>query len=724
MMITTAALPTERVHNQVASHRANPSYRIARALLVPLGPQAETVAQTVLALSQRWLDTPPPLQILSATALLAHGVDSIEAQRTLYAAADGLADQALFATLRRAGYSLKDEDELAIWLLLDTPSPDSSPVGDLPAPAEAIALYHAVATAIRQRLHMQAVGHAMLLAEPAAQDLLSPWVTALRQAELQAVYTAGPINCRHLRLSVEAWSERAATALMTLLWSTFPSHGHGDEPTLLYAIGAAHWIAPRAAIKQCLATQTASAFVQQCLAHTASHRAEQPPLADPEQLFHVLSRTVPQPLSLRLPRRPSWPTLNGLATHLTTMADQHTMRRGLAQHQSRQRWLANQLDAWRDWFGQLTDGQLVLKPGESSLLQERQTLCTWQQALLRTAALVDQQLEQLGEQLLAAERRVQRTRQQLEALCAELPPPALSPLGLALLQPWRWLSWLWTYGALLPPAQQRLCDALGERARLTWLEANWHAVRQLYLAMLQDLQHAIGQRDRLIAQLQTCAQILSEQQRTNAEAAAPWSPAGLTRLWRQLCPADLDERFAVFCRDQPLDTWTQLEPAALATALTQVVAPAFAFVDQWSALECLILAFQLESTASGNPDDSGLKGLNHRPVPATADLDTTHQFLTWLDDHFDQAAPLWPSQPEVATQDGSDWLLVADYDLPYRLQSLMTRASNPLTTWAAHKHTLSWAQSPTVGIAFLRIQPLVFEHQDSDIPSREHALER
>jgi uncharacterized protein YbdZ (MbtH family) len=732
-MITAATLPTEQGQTQLvplttasgaaAPRRASSPYRIARVLLVPIGPQAEAVAQTVLSLSRCWLAAPPPLQILPVAELLARGVDSSEAQRAFYTAADGLADQALFAELRRAGYSLKDEDELAIWLILDADTTsDSSCAGHPPAPAAAIGLYHALSAAVWQRLHLQAVGHALLLVEP-AQDALSPWTMALRQAEIQSIYTAGPINRRHLRLSAEEWCQRAATALVALLWGTFPSHGSASEPALLYAIGAAQWIAPQRAIKQSLAAQTAAAFIHQWIAQSVDNAPplrEQLPLAAPEQHVHDLSRTVPRPAALRLPGRPSWSTLRDLAAQVSAAADQHAIRQGLAQRHARQRWLERQVDAWQSWLGQLLSSQLAFGPGQLGVVQEQQMLRMWQQTLQHEAAQTDQQLEQIGAQMAAAERRVQRTRQQLEELCASLPAPTLSTVGPALLQPWRWGAWLWRFQILLPAAQQQLCEALDERAHLTWVEANWHTVRQFYLAMLQDLQLALGQRERLLVQLQACARVLTEQQCTHAEAAAPWSPLGLTRLWHGLAPVDLDGRLAAFCRDQPPERWTQLEPAALATALVQVAAQEFTLVDHWSALECLTLAVQLGSTDSVEPIDTGL---DHKQAPG-GNLDTTHQLLAWFDDHFDQAAPLWPSQPEAATQEGVDWLLVADQDLPHRLQSLMTKASNPLTAWAARKHTLAWAQSPAIGITFLRVQPLGIENQSSDILPHETSMER
>jgi hypothetical protein len=354
--------------------------------------------------------------------------------------------------------------------------------------------------------------------------------------------------------------------------------------------------------------------------------------ADQAALFHQLPvlRMPAQPLT-----RPNWRAVAGLPAKLAAAGEQTRAAYEVQSQAARLAWLDGAQVAWEDTLAQLETVSLAAQGWPrlgmhlAALQMLRSQLLDFAQAAGEGLELASRRFEQATEALSGARRR-------LEAVCSSLPACSWTGAVAALMQPWQWPRWVYSYWQHLPPAVQQFSRAQEDKIRRQTEEAAWHTLRQHYLAAAQQAQ---AQTKRLLEVQRGlhAAQELAMQLSAQKAAALPdpWTHAGLAWLLDRLLPTPT----AVAANDVVTALLQHsAEPETVAEVLHERIGAMLADVRTWSALDCLCAAL-----AAGAADSRA---------------GAIRLVSTWLQQQSHVACPLWPSQELAENTAGEEWWLM------------------------------------------------------------------
>lgn len=616
-MINSTVVQRLKPDSQANTPR-QPVRRIPRAILMPVGEEAQSLAERVCDISRAWLNGDPPL------VMLANPGGDTETATEASTALDRLSSQEMAADLARRGFVVARTNEIHLWLLVHVgQAEDGSHRPQILA--QAIAELEELAW---QRLRVHTVPHALLLAEPAHQDHLLMWAETLAEACADRIFVAGPVTHDHVRLTQTTWLARSAVGLAALLWSAAPSHSHltrtlrpGQQ---IQALGAAAWPSPVSNLNAYLAQAFARRVLDRLGRGPVSSTGDTSPHptaglmeanSSPEREVQSLAQAVP-PAGGGLRwgnRRPGLMALASLPDDLRRAAERREKQMQLDLRRTRQSWLAERLAHWQGILAQRRQESLAPNQAWPDLAGYEATLHAQRSQALQAGEAVESQLERWGDQVAQAENRVDAAAQALQEVCDLFPTPDLRGAIATLTRPWRIFGWAWAYLVWLPKRAQQMLDAQAQRAQLQWQDANWHVIRQFYLAQAQDLQLELAEVEKVRAVMEATTQALTSDEMVQTQDLAPWTSATLEDLGDRLFADDALCAWG-FLETLPLSRWPTFAGETLAAKLVAWAAPWLAAVDGWTAADCLAAAL----------DDSALE-----------------QFVSSL---AEEASPLWPDQ--------------------------------------------------------------------------------
>lgn len=642
-------------------------YLLPRVLLITAGECAAALAAQVDALSCEWLRAPPPLRRLDGGRL----------PDTLTAICDELAADQLAVTLRNAGYELATSDAIRVWLLIDTQH--ATPPGA--ADNASADLLNMVTETIWRRLRLPVQHHALLLAEP--DDDVAAWLYALRTPIVNQVWLVGPVNHDHLRLDEEGWRGQAATALATVLWGALPRQQQEQTEWQLQIVGADAWPSPRHLLHRWLAAQSVRAALAGLRSATLVDKAS--PIAQPatlaQQIQALSACQPPASALLRWPeRRPAWRNLPQFATHVVAGVRHQAGRRAPVAHQAREQWLSEQRAGWEAQLARLVAARLNMdtaSPGLTLLGDELERL---RDVLEDQSATASQRLADTVQQLERSQERWEASRDCLAALCADFPTPSLTGWLVALRQPWRWPGWFWRYQFELPRTVQALLEAAASLDHSQAHEADWRALHELQLNMLQHLQEQVNRVTVLIHHLdQIDAALARQQEQLAAQLLPPWNEERLNRLASQVAPSMPVRLHELLSEPEPLGAVLKTGADDLAHWWQEQVTEQLAQRWPWSPLDCLRLALTDPGAAQPLPDDM--------------------VWCDWLTNWIQHVRPLWP-RPELPPNTHTcQWLLTPGSQPDNTSAAAQSYAL--LRDWAEPQPQLNLAPHPMEGLLAL-----------------------
>lgn len=583
-----------------------PSRLVNRALLLPVGAGAEKLAARVCDLSQEWLQGDAPAAVVEPD-LTAEEVALV---------LDQLAGQGLVQSLRERGMDLARRNEMELWALIDL-------TGDAPgvAPEQVYENVQALVEMAWKRLRIQVAVYGLLLAAPAGQTALKPWTDALAPLWENRLSLVGPVNRSHLCLDESAWQERAATGLAALLWSKAPSHshlgqGHTQKPTPI-ALGATVWIAPRNRLNEWLSLHFVQGAVRRLLLEEpgAGEERAQSRASTAEQMQGLVKKLSGPPAPRRWgDRRPGLTALVELPETLVGEAERAQKEHVMKAQQGRRRWLQEQMEAWAGSLQEDRRAYLAPTEGWPQLAEYRRWLEARHRKMMAQLPLVESELEGWGERIEQAERATRQAQTELTELCAYFPTPDLRGGLTVLTRPWRLVSWLWAYLHWLPQRAQQLLDGLTRQAEARWQEANWHSLRQFYLAQAQEFRLALDEAEQLGRRLEEMdGRTASRLEGLPMTELHPWTPAGLENLYSRLL-ADGGACTLAFLSEHPLTEWLEEGTERVESALLAWPTAWLQPLERWTGSDHLVEA-----------------------LPGSA-------LAGWLHEEGQLALPLWPDQ--------------------------------------------------------------------------------
>lgn len=652
-----------------------PSRAVKRVLLLPVGEAAIPVACRIPGLMQAWLHVEPPVALLSA-------LGPSPAEDEWADALDALFSQEMVDTLAEAGLKCERPNELLLWLLVSL-GPEQGT--DLEPEAVQAAVEHLADMAWR-RLRVHVTPWVLFLAEPAVQEQLIAWCASTAQVWGPRIYVAGPVTHAHLRLPDEDWCERAATAAAALVLSDppGPSGLRSPEPRgeTAQAVGASVWVAPLAALR----TYLAEAFARRVVGRLQAP-AGQAPVQDrlAPQLRGVEKEMTALLAGTSAPAAgPSWGARRPGLTALAHLPD--NLRREAAQWQeqsqasfrkAKRAWLAVRLEEWQQALERARQEMLAPEQAWPCLQEYKAILQKRRQEALRCEQEVEARLVEWGERLEQANHQVERATRRLQEVCQLFPTADLSGVLHALTHPWQVTRWAWAYFVWLPQAGQQLLDALARQSRIQWHEATWHVLRQLYLAMAQDMQLELASLEEIENALAQVVQELHAPHRVQVEDLTPWTPPGLEALAQRFLADDAACAWA-FLADAPLPAWPQKTPEALADGLIQAAMPRLASLQGWTAVDCIVEALPGETLAP------------------------------WLAQLAHLAEPLWPDEELRAERQDQNLLLLpsadpesADPEQNARRQHFLGSAAQPYNQALVQADVVGWLRFAPVDVVVM-----------------------
>lgn len=211
----------------------------------------------------------------------------------------------------------------------------------------------------------------------------------------------------------------------------------------------------------------------------------------------------------------------------------------------------------------------------------------------------------------------------------------------------------WTLAVTLPRRLHGLAQAVAACEAAVYQEANLHLVRQLGLAILQDIQvqraWLPAVRGYLRAAITQAEAQVAEQVAT---LPAPWTPLLVATLWQELTARAGGNQAGRAALDRWLqptaaEEWVALGPDGVVAALTAAFGESSAVIEGWSAADWLTAMFPQGSDKSAAAHQRGRNGAAPKD---TAQTQADAALWAWLDELAAAAQPAWP-----ATNTGVGW---------------------------------------------------------------------
>ncbi|MFN8443279.1 MAG: hypothetical protein U0175_21060 [Caldilineaceae bacterium] len=603
------------------------AFAIRRSLLVTFGDEALDVANQTVQISRQWLQVDPlPMQI-------ADGASDSSCEAILKGC-NGLADARLAQQWQGRGYTIKQRNEMDLWIILQLSSQQNehTTVSHLNGD-ELAAWIEESSRQVHAALKVQLTVNLFLLCEPQAQPLALPWANKLRNLCEERIYLCGPVNQQHLR--VENWLHDSARTLAGLLWSERSApgakHWHELESCWVTVAGADGWRAPNLELQKWLAVEWCERQLVLLEGNARVERAAPPTwllsleTLERDLLTHVTP--VPHPQD-RSGQRPRWEQLATYPSQLLNGIQRLFMGRTIQQRAARNQWLAKQLARCEPYSSTTSLNHGIRNaPSVNALRQEIATLST---ALTQLCDEVDRRLSAVEADLKEQEESCRQAQTKLQAMCDQFPSLTIPGILSALVMPWRWWRWALLYAFELPEQIQQLRNAELAKAEIVWEQENTLTIRQFVLALLQDAQCQEQWLTHVEQRISALKQRIAEQKsQIGQPALLPWSSERLQWLANEVSAT-------VASWSQP---WLTLPNLVNSEANPLYEA-------------CWQRALSYNEAVLHSSATSLLEG-------ALPDLQQRQQ---WLQQLWENATPLWPSDELLPNEDPIDWLLLTEAD--------------------------------------------------------------
>lgn len=671
---------------------------LRRALLTSVGEVAHAVCRRTLALASEWLGVTPPIAHWAIGAPEAVG-DRAEIEDAAPAAAlDAISLRKVADELHRAGYELQNTEELTAWIVVGDEH------GALPDPVGFQALADTLRRLAWNRIRAQTVIKLMAMVEPVDADALVIWQ---RQIAKYApfIYFSSPINLRHMRLDAHDHAEQTAVALTAFLYGGFPGYAQPGSQEQL-AIGAAAWTAPVTTVQRGLALHSAIHLVasvrSQLKQRTPDAKLQNEPDRTPTRIASLdqcdVDLAAAVPFSMPAVRwrdlNLGWDELEALRSVIPTRLERREARLEQAARLQRLDWLDQHMEAWAHLLAELDQLQCSVGEGAPPLHQYALALTALQNRFASDLDVLAAAFERNEQRMQEAVDRVESAWGKVELLCSQLPQMTTRGVLFAALQPWMWPIWPYAFHVILPQEGQRLLDGLAHRNRVCWHEANWHVLRQMTLAMGQDVNQRLHALDQLIAYCDVLhVHLVAELEALSLPT--PWTHATLRTLWEG-SQSNLPALIAFPAAERPLD-WLSKTIDGCSEHLLAHFTTIASFVARWSVLDFLAQPFR--GSESGGADtlyqEQKTEPASLGSLPSTC--------IAWLTDLAESALPLWPDPAPTPIAGAIGWCL-----LPQPMPGMADSGYGPETIRHWCEDVVNLAPATLVGrtLAILRWTPV------------------
>lgn len=629
----------------------------APLVIFTAGAGAATVVSAALATGQAWLGATPTVWRLAYPRQDDHcqkgetaATAGLRQQLTLLCAA--VAAERGVVTRGRNGNGSTGA-ALPLWLVLDLASSGA-------AMAQGLQMLQMMDVVAWQRLQVAVRPQVLLLVKAGDQRALDDCRQRLAVMAPEPYWVVGA-----------AANQQTATIAAALFWGCGPTTvqpaAFPPSPVHHYAVGASAYPLPVAQLQQTVALWGLLAALRDCAMQVAAAAGQADASATPAPAISIqaqqllaegatLTATIPGPVAVAWGRgRPRWWRC-ALAPARTLLAQRQIEQGALskAQRKARQQWLTTQLTTWgQAWqrFIQtmLTSGRAEAKVPAAVGAYETTLQRLWDEVLAQ-AQWIDETLAEHAAATTRTQAALQASSAAVDECCRAVPTLSFVGCWQWWTTPWQWGRWLWTLLVRLPRRVHALARAVAICETALYTEANTQLVRQLALAILQDVQLQRAWLPTLRSHLQAAISV-AEAQLTEGLATlpTPWTPDLVAALWQRLAATGQGDQAGRLALDgwlQPgaAEEWAASGPEGMVTTVTAAFAESSQGLAQWSAGEWLTAMFP-------QPDQPGRMG-----VEAQATL------CHWLDGLADGAQPHWPTattrvgwrrKPDV-TEDG--WL--------------------------------------------------------------------
>lgn len=626
---------------------------LRRALLTSVGEAAHAVCRRTLVLASDWLGVTPPIAHWAIGAPEAAGSPAEMEEAAPAAALDAIALRKVADELRRAGYELQNTEELAVWIVVGDEH------GALPDPAGIQALADTLRRLAWNRMRAQTATRLMAMVEPVDADALVVWRRQISKCA-PSIYLSSPINLRHMRLDAHDHAEQTAVALAAFLCGGFPSYAQPGSQEQL-AIGAAAWSAPVATVQRGLALHSVihlvagvRAQLEQRTQNAATQGASEGGLARIASLdqcdVDLAAAVSPSMPAVRWrDLHIGWDELSRLRSVIPARLERREARLEQAARQQRLDWLDQRMEAWAYLLLELDQLQCPAGEGAPPLHQYALALTALQSRFAADLDMLAAAFERNEQRMQSAAGQVDSAWEKVELLCSQLPQMTTRGVLFAALLPWMWPIWPYAFRVMLPQEGQRLLDSLAHRDKVRWHEANWHILRQMTLAMRQDVNQRLHALDQLVA----CCDALHVRLVAELEALslpAPWTHATLRTLWES-AQSNLPALIAFPAAERPLD-WLSETIDGCSERLLAYFTTIASFVARWSVLDFLAQPFR-------NSESSDADALHQQQTAEFASLESLPSTcIAWLTNLAESALPLWPDPAVTPITGAVGWCLL------------------------------------------------------------------
>lgn len=657
-------------------------------LLITMGAQAAAVASAALESGQPWWGMPSSCRRLDLPLYTGtldardSAVAGLRQQLTMLCA-DLAADDGPLAHAPQDRAASGRPVALSLWLLLDLTEGDNE-TGST-AGAQALQVLQLLDVVAWQRLQVAVRPQVLLLARAGDQQSLDACRQRLEVMAPDPYWVIGLPEAG----ADDRVHQAAATTAAVLLWGAPPltrlDAPFLPKPARYYAVGAGVHAFPTAALSQTLALWELCAALRDgevLLAEAAPQAANPAELGQASALCHwaqqllaqgaALAAEIPGPAAVAWGRgRPPW-WRRAMAPARMLLAQRQVELAPLrnAQRQARQQWLSTQLSAWAAAWQQfnlrwLTSRRLTTKAQADVGAYAAALQQLWRCVLAQTQQ-IDDTLATLAEATTRTQATVQMCSAAVDACCASVPTLSVAGLWQWCTQPRQWGRWLWTMLVTLPRRVHALARAVAACEAAVYQETNAHLVRQVGLAILQDVQLQQSWLPKVRGYLRAASQVSEEQLAAQLAALpTPWTPLLVATLAQRLADgaggtqggrAALD----VWLQQSAAEAWAARSPEAVVTEVAAAFAESSEVIEQWRAADWLTAMFPKPVEQPGRR----AQGQPPRGVMASGQRATPPTLGDWLDGLAAAAEPLWPvSAPSFGwgrrdTSSAEGWLLL------------------------------------------------------------------
>lgn len=549
---------------------------------------------------------------------------------------------------------------LPLWLVLDlteTGNGNGGTVGTRRG-AQALQVLQLMDVVAWQRLQVAVRPQVLLLVKAGDQRALEECRQRLEVMAPEPYWVIG-LTTEEIGAAV---SRRAATIAAALLGGNVPAAERPDpfpvRPIRHFAVGASAYPLPVAQVQQAVALWGALAALRECamqVAEAVGQREDETVQATAmgaEAQCRLaegatLAATIPGPVAVAWGRgRPRWWRC-ALAPARTLLAQRQVEQTALRNRQRtmRQQWLATQLTAWSEAWQRFTQTQLTSRQAATKAQADVGAYETilrqlWDEVLAQVQG-IDEELATLAEMTTRAQAALQACSAAVDECCRGVPTLSLGGIWQWCTQPGQWGRWWWTLLVRLPRRVHALAGAVAACEAAVYAEANLHLVRQLGLAILQDVQVQRAWLPTLRGHLQAAISVAEAQLAEGLAALpAPWTPDLVAALWQALAAEGKGEQAGRLALDGWLqqtaaEEWSASGAEGMVTMMTAAFAESSQALAQWSAAEWLTAMFPKRE----QPEKGQRQQERQGRTGAETDL------WPWLDGLAEAAQAQWPADP-------------------------------------------------------------------------------